>query len=51
MSRKLKIGILKETKNPPDRRVAIPPKQAKNLLKRNSKIEIYVQSSDIRCFF
>jgi saccharopine dehydrogenase (NAD+, L-lysine forming) len=50
MNKHLKIGILRETKNPPDRRVALPPKQAKSLLKRNFNIEIYVQSSDIRCF-
>ena len=50
MSSHVKIGILRETKTPPDRRVALPPKQAEKLLKKSSKIEIYVQSSDIRSF-
>jgi len=44
------IGILKETKNPPDKRVALTPSTAQELQKRFPEIEIKIQSSDIRAF-
>ncbi|MFN8257694.1 MAG: NAD(P)-dependent oxidoreductase [Bacteroidales bacterium] len=47
---KIKVGILKETKNPPDRRVAIPPKQAVELLQKFPDIELFIQPSDIRAY-
>ena len=47
---KIKVGILKETKNPPDRRVAIPPKQAVELLNKFPNVELYVQPSDLRAY-
>lgn len=47
---KMKIGILKETKNPPDRRVAITPKQGAEILKRFPNVEIFVQPSNLRAF-
>ncbi len=47
---KLKVGILKETKTPPDRRVAVAPKQAKELVARFKNVELVIQSSDNRCF-
>ncbi len=47
---KLKIGVLKETKNPPDRRVAITPKQGKRILDKFPNVEIYVQPSEIRAY-
>ncbi|MDF1546509.1 MAG: NAD(P)-dependent oxidoreductase [Bacteroidales bacterium] len=47
---KYKVGILRETKTPPDRRVAIPPKQAVELLKKFQNVEIFVQPSDIRAY-
>lgn len=47
---KIKVGILKETKNPPDRRVAIPPKQAVELLSKFSNVELYIQPSDLRAY-
>ena len=50
MNKTIKIGVLKETKSPPDKRVAVTPTQAKKLIKRHPELEIYVQSSDIRCF-
>ena len=46
----IKLGIIKETKTPPDRRVALPPTQCKELLERFPNAEIYVQPSDLRCY-
>ena len=47
---KLKIGILKETKNPPDRRVAVAPEQGVELIKKFPNVELFFQSSENRCF-
>lgn len=47
---KLKVGVLKETKNPPDRRVAITPNTALYLKKQFPEIQIVIQSSNIRAF-
>lgn len=48
--RKFTIGILRETKNPPDKRVAITPQIAVELQKKYPEIELLVQPSDLRCF-
>ena len=48
--KKLKIGILRETKFPPDRRVAITPLQTKEILKKFPNIEIFAQTSELRCY-
>ncbi|MEA3450452.1 MAG: NAD(P)-dependent oxidoreductase [Bacteroidota bacterium] len=48
--KKITIGILKETKNPPDKRVALTPSTALELQKRFPEIEIKIQSSYIRSF-
>lgn len=50
MTPKLKIGILRETKNPPDKRVPITPSQVVNLIERFPNVELYIQPSDIRCY-
>lgn len=50
MDRKLKVGILKETKTPPDRRVPVPPEQAVELVNKFPNVELFVQTSDLRCF-
>jgi len=44
------IGILRETKNPPDRRVPLTPAQCRELTERHPRLEIRVQPSDYRCF-
>ena len=44
-----KIGLIKEGKVPIDRRVPLTPSQAKSV-KENFKVDLVVQSSDIRCF-
>jgi saccharopine dehydrogenase (NAD+, L-lysine forming) len=44
------IGILKETRMPIDRRVALTPGTAAKLLAQYPEFAISVESSDIRCF-
>lgn len=47
---RIKIGLLCETKTPPDRRVALPPVQAATLMRMYPGLQILVQPSPIRCF-
>ncbi len=46
----MKIALIKERKNPPDRRVVLTPEQAKELMKKYPGLEIVAESSDIRAF-
>ncbi|WP_196889516.1 NAD(P)-dependent oxidoreductase [Aureivirga sp. CE67] len=46
----MKIAIIKERKNPPDRRVVFSPKKCKELQEKYENLEIVVESSDIRVF-
>lgn len=46
----MKIGIIKERKNPPDRRVVLTPNECKRLLKKYPNLSIEVESSDNRFF-
>ena len=46
----MKIGILREGKNPPDKRVPFTPKQCAMLLQEYSHVQWVVQKSSIRCF-
>lgn len=50
MSKVIKIGVLRETKTPPDKRVALAPEQGVELLKRFQNVELYIQPSDIRAY-
>jgi alanine dehydrogenase len=50
MTPKLKVGILRETKNPPDKRVPVTPSQAVKLSERFPNVDVFVQPSDIRCY-
>ena len=47
---RIKIGILRETKTPPDRRVAVTPAIAAEINNNYSNVEIVVQPSQNRCF-
>ena len=47
---KIKIGILKEGKTPPDERVPFSPEQVREILDRHPVLDIEVQESNIRCF-
>ena len=42
----MKIAIIKERKNPPDRRVVLTPKECKRLLRKHSNLKIVIESSD-----
>ncbi len=46
----LKIGIIKEGKTPPDKRVPLSPEQCEYIMNNYDDVEIYVQKSDIRKF-
>ena len=50
MSKMTKLGIIREGKTPPDKRVPLTPKQCRELLDTYSNLEIYVQPSPIRTF-
>lgn len=50
MNKRLKVGILRETKNPPDRRVPLTPPQIIALEELYPDVEFFVQPSDIRCY-
>ena len=45
-----KLGIIREGKTPPDKRVPITPKQCKELLNTYPNLELFVQPSPIRAF-
>lgn len=47
---KIKIGIIKEGKTPPDTRVVLSPKQCTMVMKHFPKVHICVQASPNRCF-
>lgn len=47
---KMKIGLIKERKNPPDRRVVFSPAELLKLKELYPQTEIKVESSDIRIF-
>ncbi|MCC9043927.1 NAD(P)-dependent oxidoreductase [Myroides sp. M-43] len=46
----MKLGIIKERKTPPDRRVVLCPKQVKNALNNHKELSIKIEPSDIRVF-
>lgn len=46
----MKFGIIREGKNPPDKRVPFAPKQVAQLKQTYPNLEMVVQSSPIRCF-
>ena len=46
----MKIGVIKERKSPPDRRVVFSPQKLAELQQKYPALEIKVESSDIRIF-
>ncbi|MBF26013.1 MAG: alanine dehydrogenase [Flavobacteriales bacterium] len=46
----LNIGLLREGKVPPDRRVVFSPKQCADILHKYPEVSIFIQSSQNRCF-
>ncbi len=47
---KVKIGLIREGKIPVDRRVALTPVQAREVMEQFPQVEIVAQTSEIRCF-
>jgi len=47
---KVYLGIIRETKNPPDKRVPLTPLQCRSLLDQYSHLELVVQPSSYRCY-
>jgi alanine dehydrogenase len=47
---KLKIGVLREEKSPPDKRVPLTPLICADITRKYANIEIVVQPSKIRCY-
>jgi saccharopine dehydrogenase (NAD+, L-lysine forming) len=47
---KIKIGVLREEKNPPDKRVPLTPLICTEIMNRFDNAEIVVQPSPIRCY-
>jgi len=50
MNKNFKLGIIKETKNPPDKRVPITPAQIDVIKKQFPNVEVYVEPSPLRCY-
>lgn len=50
LEKTLKIGILRETKNPADRRVPLTPPQIVALQELYPNVEFFVQPSEFRCY-
>jgi alanine dehydrogenase len=48
--KKISLGILRETKDPPDKRVPLTPSHCRELKERYPALEILVQPSGNRCF-
>src|SRR5690242_7037882 len=46
----LKLGIIREGKNPPDKRVPFTPLQTEEIEQRFHNVKVVVQESPIRCF-
>jgi alanine dehydrogenase len=50
MADKIKVGVLKETKIPPDRRVVLTPDQVIEVMQKFPGVEVHIQPSNIRCY-
>jgi len=50
MLKHYRIGILRETKTPPDRRVALTPAQVVEVVSKFENVDVKVQPSELRCY-
>lgn len=50
MTKNIKVCILKETKNPPDKRVPITPAQIDIIENQFPNVKVFVEPSPLRCF-
>ena len=46
----MKIGIIKEYKSPPDKRVVFSPEKCIETLRKFPQVKFFIEKSDIRCF-
>lgn len=46
----LRIGLIREEKNPPDTRVALSPEQCARIMQENPEVQIVVEPSPNRCY-
>ncbi len=46
----IKIGLIREGKNPPDKRVAFTPLQVEEIQQRYPQVKVVCQESEFRCF-
>lgn len=46
----IKVGLIREGKNPPDKRVALTPLQAEEVEQRFPHVKVYCQQSSFRCY-
>ncbi len=46
----IKLGVLRETKTPPDRRTALAPTEAIDLIRKFPNVNLVVQSSELRAY-
>ena len=48
--KKIRIALIREGKNPPDKRVPFTPLQVEEILQDYPEVEVCVQHSDLRCY-
>ena len=46
----IKVGLIREGKNPPDKRVPFPPILVEEIEQRFPKVKVYCQHSPLRCY-
>ena len=46
----IKVGLIREGKVPPDKRVPFTPLQVEEIGQRFSNVKVYCQHSTVRCF-
>lgn len=46
----IKVGLIREGKNPPDKRVPFTPQQVEEIEQRFPHVKVYCQQSPVRCF-
>jgi saccharopine dehydrogenase (NAD+, L-lysine-forming) len=46
----IKVGLIREGKMPPDKRVPFTPLQVEEICQRFSNVKVYCQTSNVRCF-
>ena len=47
---RMKLGVVRETKTPPDKRVPLTPSHCRKILDKYENVEIFVQPSEMRAF-